>query len=101
MDFGAREDRTQEARQPRGEGSCFFLGADEILTGLDEEAGKSAACDGLVQRIAPERAIIGFVVADTEPLKGQCRDQGSGETRIVVPIKSRLPTVLAALSTTA
>jgi hypothetical protein len=39
----------------------------------------------LVQRIAHERGIIGFVVADAEPFAGQRRDQGFGETRIAVP----------------
>ena len=91
MEFGAREGWAQEGRKPIGESVCFFLGGDEILAGLDEEAGEPAARYFLVQRIAPERANIGFVVADTEPVAGQRRDQGFGETRIGVPQNSDFP----------
>src|ERR1700730_12664084 len=91
MEFGAREDRAQKSRKPIGEGGGVRVGGDEILACLDEEAGKSAACDGLLQRIAHERAIIGFVVADQKPVLGQRRDQGFGETRIAVPQNSDFP----------
>jgi hypothetical protein len=70
MEFGAPENRAEKPRQPVGEGGGFFFGGDEILAGLDEEAREPAACDFLVQRIALERAIIGFVVADQKPVLG-------------------------------
>ncbi len=85
MELGSRKDWAQEPRKPIGEGDGARVGGDEILARLDEEAGEPATRDFLVQCIANERAIIGFVVADTEPFAGQRRDQRFGETRIAVP----------------
>ncbi|MGH8694069.1 MAG: hypothetical protein ACREVM_07570 [Burkholderiales bacterium] len=55
---GAGEDWAQESRKPIGEGDGVRICGDEILAGLDEEAGKSTACDFLVRRIAHGCAII-------------------------------------------
>ena len=80
MQFGAGEDWAQSSREPVGEGDGVRVGGYEVSWRVSmRNAGVSAACDGLVQRIADERAIIGFVVADTEPVAGQRRDQGQSQ----------------------
>jgi hypothetical protein len=91
MEVGAGEVWAQESRKLIGEGDGVRIADDEILAGLDEEAGKSAARDFLVQRSAHERAIIGFVVADQKPVLGQRRDQRQCEWRIAFPRNSAFP----------
>src|SRR5450631_350991 len=91
MQFGARKDRAENMRQPLGESVGFRLRADEILAHLNEETGEPPPRDFLIQRIAPKRAIIGFVVADVEASLAQRRHERLGETRIAVPQDTDVP----------
>ena len=93
--------KQQRAQQARDAGRPLRLPRrvrNQILPDFYQQVGQAARRRMLVQRIAFQRPVIGFIVADNQArLAGQGGDEGQGQARITIPQHACMPAARMAL----